>query len=42
MVMGLKAPLKVGETLPLTLVFEKQGQVAVDAKIGKPAARSGD
>jgi copper(I)-binding protein len=42
MVMGLKAPLKVGETLPLTLVFEKQGEVAVDAKIGKPAARSGD
>ncbi len=36
MVMGLKAPLKAGETLPLTLVFEKQGDVAVEAEVGKP------
>ncbi len=36
MVMGLKAPLKDGETLPLTLVFEKAGEVAVEATVGKP------
>jgi hypothetical protein len=36
MVMGLEAPLKDGETLPLTLVFEKQGDVAIEAKVGQP------
>ena len=36
MVTGLKAPLKDGETLPLTLVFEKQGEVAIEAKVGQP------
>jgi periplasmic copper chaperone A len=36
MLMGLKAPLKDGETLPLTLVFEKQGEVSIDAKVGQP------
>jgi periplasmic copper chaperone A len=36
MLMGLKKPLKAGETLPLTLVFEKQGEVAIDAKVGQP------
>jgi hypothetical protein len=35
MVMGLKAPLKDGETLPLTLVFEKAGEVQVTAAVGK-------
>ncbi len=35
MLMGLKKPLKAGETLPLTLVFEKQGDVPIEAKIGK-------
>jgi copper(I)-binding protein len=37
MLMGLKQPLKAGETLPLTLVFEKQGEVAIKAKVGKGA-----
>jgi copper(I)-binding protein len=35
MLMGLKRPLKDGDTVPLTLVFEKQGEVPVDAKVGK-------
>jgi periplasmic copper chaperone A len=35
MLIGLKQPLKAGETLPLTLVFEKQGDVAIKAKVGK-------
>jgi len=33
MLMGLKAPLKEGGTVPLTLVFEKAGEVAITAKI---------
>ena len=37
MLMGLKEPLKVGETLPLTLVFEKAGEVPVKASVGKAA-----
>ncbi len=32
MLMGLKQPLKAGATLPLTLVFEKQGEVKIDAQ----------
>jgi copper(I)-binding protein len=35
MLMGLEAPLKDGGTLPLTLVFEKAGEVPVTAKVGK-------
>jgi periplasmic copper chaperone A len=35
MMMGLKAPLKAGDTLPLTLVFENAGEVPVMAKVGK-------
>jgi copper(I)-binding protein len=35
MLIGLKQPLKAGEMLPLTLVFEKQGDVAIKAKVGK-------
>jgi len=35
MLMGLKEPLKDGERLPLTLVFEKAGEVPVTASIGK-------
>lgn len=30
MFMGLTAPLKVGDELPVTLIFEKAGEVAVD------------
>lgn len=39
MLMGLKAPLKDGGTLPLTLVFEKQGEVAVRATVGQTAPK---
>jgi copper(I)-binding protein len=35
MLMGLKAPLKDGETLPLTLVFERAGDIPVKARVGK-------
>lgn len=33
MLMNLKRPLKVGESLDLTLIFEKAGEVAVTANI---------
>ena len=33
MLMGLSAPLKEGDTLPLTLTFERAGQVSVAATI---------
>lgn len=33
MFMSLNAPLKEGESFPLTLVFEKAGEVKVDVKI---------
>lgn len=40
MLMGLKEPLKAGEHFPLTLRFEKAGEVTVDVKVegrgGKP------
>ncbi len=35
MLIGLKQPLKDGETLPLMLVFEKQGEVPIKAKVAK-------
>ena len=38
MLMGLKAPLKEGETFPLTLKFENAGQVEIQVKIGAPTA----
>jgi copper(I)-binding protein len=38
MLMGLAQPLKQGETLPLTLTFEKAGTVTIVAKIGGPGA----
>jgi len=37
MFIGLKAPLKEGESFPLTLVFKKAGAVAVDVAILKTA-----
>lgn len=40
MLMGLKAPLKAGDTLALTLRFEKEGEVKVDAKVGAGPATS--
>ena len=33
MLMGLKAPLKKGESFPMTLVFERAGKVEVEIKI---------
>ena len=33
MLMGLKAPLKAGETVPVTLKFEKAGEVTVQLKV---------
>ena len=35
MLMGLKRPLKDGETIPMTLHFERAGDVAIEAKVGK-------
>ncbi len=36
MLMGLKAPLKVGDQIPLTLKFEKAGEVVVTVKVEEP------
>ncbi len=41
MLMGLKAPLKEGERFPLTLVFEKAGEVTVEVAIQRQAPGSG-
>jgi len=41
MLMGLKAPLKPGDTLPLTLKFEKAGEVAVTLNVQAPSADAG-
>jgi len=38
MMVGLKQPLKEGQTLPLTLQFENAGSIAVTASIGKVGA----
>lgn len=38
MLTGLKAPLKEGDTVPLTLQFEKAGAIAVTAQIAKVGA----
>jgi len=35
MLMGLKAPLKEGETFPLTLRFEKSGSIEVEVTVEK-------
>lgn len=44
MFIGLKAPLKQGESFPLTLKFEKAGEIRVDVKIESlgAAAPTGD
>ena len=36
MLMGLKAPLKEGETFPMTLKFERAGTVTVTVRVLKP------
>ena len=41
MLMDLKAPLKQGESFPLTLTFEKAGTIAVKVRIEQAGARSG-
>jgi copper(I)-binding protein len=38
MMMGLKAPLKEGEKVPLTLVFEKAGSLDVELAVGSMGA----
>jgi len=38
MLMGLKAPLKMGETFPMTLTFEKTGKTTVTVKVAGPGA----
>ncbi len=41
MFLGLKQPLKVGEHIPITLHFEKAGDVNVDMQVMKQAMPSG-
>ena len=38
MLMGLHRPLKAGDTFPMTLVFAKQGEVAIEVKVQKTPA----
>jgi copper(I)-binding protein len=38
MLMGLKAPLKAGDSVPVTLRFEKAGEVTVQLKVEAPGA----
>lgn len=38
MLIGLKRPLKIGETVPATLRFEKAGEVAVEFTVQPPPA----
>lgn len=42
MLMGLKEPLKDGESFPLTLTFESAGETTVDVKVKKMGAMGGD
>ena len=39
MLFGLKAPLKEGDLLPITLVFEKAGEVKIDATVEPVGAK---
>ena len=41
MLMGLKAPLKVGDSFPLKLKFEKAGEVTVNMTVEAAAAGAG-
>jgi hypothetical protein len=41
MMMGLKAPLKQGEKVPLTLVFEKAGKIDVELDVVAMGATPG-
>ena len=42
MLIGLKAPLKVGESFPVTLTFEKAGAINVTVSVEKPGATGMD
>lgn len=42
MLMGLKAPLKVGDKFPLTLKFEKSGEVVVTVNVEEPKPQPED
>ena len=42
MFMGLKSPFKEGESLPVTLYFEKAGKVDVELTVKGVGAKSGD
>jgi len=39
MLMGLRAPLKKGGTVRLTLLFERNGRGTITARIAGPGAR---
>ena len=41
MFIGLKAPLKAGDSFPMTLKFEKAGEVTVEMKVEVPGAMDG-
>ena len=41
MFIGLKAPLKVGDSFPVKLKFEKAGEVTVEVKVEAPGADHG-
>jgi copper(I)-binding protein len=41
MFVGLKAPLKAGASFPMTLKFEKAGEVTVEVKVEAPGAAHG-
>lgn len=41
MFIGLKAPLKVGDKVPVTLKFEKAGELKVDFQVAHKAAEAG-
>jgi periplasmic copper chaperone A len=42
MLTGLKAPLKKGESIKLTLIFEKAGKIDIDVPVGDVAATGAD
>ena len=42
MLMELRAPLREGSHVPVTLVFERAGRIEVDLKIEPPTARQSD
>jgi periplasmic copper chaperone A len=40
MLLGLKQPLKAGDSFPLTLTFRKAGTIATTVKVQKPGAQA--